>query len=77
MPTPEETIDQVAPYFRFQPKPWWDPIWMEYAIDEAVDVATKNQLIALQFEASAAIHRVSADAAEKAAGIVVGQIKNG
>jgi hypothetical protein len=71
MPTPEERIAELAPNLLFGGHHCQatDPIGMEFAIERG-DPAYRNQLIALRFETVAAMQRIFADSAEKAAKIV-------
>jgi hypothetical protein len=67
MPTPEETIREVAPLWRWGgPGPIWDPIDMEYKLADQV----QHELAVARLETGASLYRSLADGFTKAAQIM-------
>lgn len=59
---------QAHDVFRFRPRPFTDPIWMEYILREVeLEEQVRNRLLATQFETLAAVHTALADGAKQAA----------
>jgi hypothetical protein len=67
MPTPEETIRDVAPLWRWGGRgPIWDPIDMEYKLADQV----QTELTVARLETGASLYRSLADGFAKAAQII-------
>lgn len=67
MPTPEETIRDVAPLWRWGGHgPIWDPIDMEYKLADRV----LTELTVVRLETGASLYRSLADGFEKASQII-------
>jgi hypothetical protein len=67
MPTPEETISEVAPLWRWGGRgPIWDPIDMEYKLADQV----QTELTVARLETGASLYRSLADGFARAAQII-------
>ena len=67
MPTPEETIREVAPGWQWGGRgPIWDPIDMEYKLADQV----QNELTVARLETGASLYRSLADGFARAAQII-------
>ena len=67
MPTPEETIRDVAPAWRWGGRgPIWDPIDMEYKLADQV----QTELTVARLETGASLYRSLADGFARAAQII-------
>ena len=56
----------LPPQFQFRPRPFTDPIWMEFILEQ-VDPAARNSLIAIRLNTVAAVYAAIADGAKQAA----------
>ncbi len=59
---------QTPDVLRFRPRPFTDPIWMEYILREVeLEEQVRNRLLASHFETLAAVHKAYAEGATRAA----------
>jgi hypothetical protein len=71
MPNPEEKIAELAPRWIWNvPRCLATDLAVNYAIEQVVDPASRNQLIASTLETTAAAYRALSEGAAKAAKIV-------
>lgn len=70
-------MDQpTSEVLRFRPRPFTDPIWMEYILREVeLEEHVRNRLLATQFETLAAVHTALANGAKQAAETLGGAAK--
>jgi hypothetical protein len=74
MPNPEDRIAEFAPKWRWDVPRCLATDWaVNFAIDQIVDPAIRNKLIATTLETTAAAYRTLGEGAAKAAGIVRGK----
>lgn len=66
MSDPDLNPQPLPPQFTFRPRPFTDPIWMEFIIDQ-VDPAARSQLAVIRLNTVAAVHAAIADGAKQAA----------
>jgi hypothetical protein len=71
MPKPDQHIGELPTAFRWRPHPATDFIDMEFVLQE-IDPGLRAQVIAVNFETVAAVHRTLADGASKIANIIGG-----
>jgi hypothetical protein len=70
---PEALRRELPAQFAWRPRPLtWDPIDMEFVINQIDNPQIRNQIIGLRLEAYAQSLRIAADAAQKAAGLIGG-----
>jgi len=68
---PEALARELPAQFMWRPRPLtWDPIDMEFIIDQIENPQIRNQVIGLRLEAISQTLRIAADAAQKAAGLI-------
>jgi hypothetical protein len=56
----------LPPQFQFRPRPFTDPIWMEFVLEQ-VDPAARKSLIAIRLNTVAAVYAAIAEGAKQAA----------
>lgn len=64
-PTPEGDRD-LPDALIYKPKVWWDPVWMEFVLERA-EGESRDQVISVALETTAAVFRAYADGAARTA----------
>jgi hypothetical protein len=68
---PVDILKELPLAFQWRPRPiTWDPIDMEFIISRVDDPQVQKQLIQLRLETISQVLRLTADATQKAAGMI-------